>query len=223
MSSTIHRMRPEGSWASAARTSRQAHAARNESLRCSIEKRRSIRSLLLTYEFDDFLGHRSRSLLGQIAPAPFEDTSANISRDERMVSVRVVPTPAPAPKASTDAEESPLGPFAALIEPLSVEISPVIRQCGPSGAWCGVHPDLLVEVSRCDSPRSDGPGTEQPSEKLSLTPTDEDLWQVIKPVEGEVPRLHVRLRRGIPPAAWIPGNAASKTARCHKSLAHSAA
>jgi hypothetical protein len=111
---------------------------------------------LLACEFDDFLGYRSWRLLGHIVPAPFEDTSANFSRDEtRCIDQRGADARVGA-ESKYQRGESPLGAFATLIEPVSAEIPPVIRQCGPRSAWRGIHPHIFVEVRRCDGPWSDG-------------------------------------------------------------------
>ncbi len=86
-------------------------------------------------------------------------------------------------------------PGLALHKHVRAERGPVVGKGRAQRTGRGENADVLVQASLPDPPCPGRLRCEQPGQELALATLDEDLRQVIQPVEGEVPGLEVGLSR----------------------------
>ena len=89
-----------------------------------------------------------------------------------------------------------VGARPAVLQALGAEHVAVVGEGGAACSGGGVDPHIFVEIGWSDRRGPDRLGAEQPGQEFALAALEQQLGQVVKPVEGEMPGLQVGFRRG---------------------------
>jgi len=155
-----------------------------------------LRPRSFAHEPDDLLGDGAGGFFGHIVPTASKHTTLHIRRDQAHRVEQRCSNSALRAESEYRHGELALGARPTVRDSFGPEIVSLVGKRRPRRAGGGVDAHIFIEIRWCDRPGTSGFGPEQPSQELPLASLQQDLRQVIEPVEGQVPGPHIRLRRG---------------------------